>query len=184
MARIPDPIVKRRSIRRFSDREVPEELLAPILESVRWAPSWGNSQCWEIVVVRSPRLKEKLAASLSERNPASLAVLNAPVVLAICAGLGKAGFYRGTARTKFGDWFLFDLGLATQNLALTAQALGLGTVIVGGLDHDRAKEALRVPEEFELAVLVPLGYPDQQPSAPARRPPGEYTHLEMFSVKD
>jgi nitroreductase len=180
---IPDLIINRRSIRRFTDREIPDKILSPLLESVRWAPSWGNSQCWEVVVVRDSEIKEKLAATLSERNPATLAVKNAPVVLAICAALGKAGYYQGAAMTGFGDWFLFDLGLATQNLVLTAHALGLGSVIVGGMDQEKAKTTLQVPDGFELAVLIPLGFPDQQPSAPERRELNDYVHNEVFTLR-
>jgi nitroreductase len=180
---VTDLVSDRRSIRRFTDRDIPDEILFPVLESVRWAPSWGNSQCWEVVVVREVMIKEQLAETLSERNPATLAVKNAPVVLAICAALSKAGYYKGTPMTGFGDWFLFDLGLATQNLVLTAHALGLGSVIVGGMDQEKAKATLQVPEGFELAVLIPLGFPDQHPSAPERRELNDYVHNDLFTSK-
>jgi nitroreductase len=178
-----DLVSDRRSIRRFTDRDIPDEILSPVLESVRWAPSWGNSQCWEIVVVRKVMIKEKLAETLSERNPATLAVKNAPIVLAICAALNKAGYYKGTPMTGFGDWFLFDLGLATQNLVLTAHALGLGSVIVGGMDQEKANTTLQVPDGFQLAVLIPLGFPDQHPSAPERRELNDYVHNDLFTSK-
>ena len=178
---IPDLIVSRRSIRRFMDRDIPDEMIKTVLESAGCAPSWGNSQCWEIIVVRDIAIRKKLAGTLSERNPAFLAVSNAPVVLAVCAALGKAGYYKGLPQTKFGDWFLFDLGLATQNLVLTAHALGLGSVIVGGMDQDKAKNYLQVPPDFELAVLLPLGFPDQHPPAPHKRKRQDYLHNERFS---
>jgi len=49
-----DLVKTRRSIRKYEGRDVPAEALAAILEAVRWAPSWSNTQCWEIVVVRDP----------------------------------------------------------------------------------------------------------------------------------
>jgi nitroreductase len=54
---------------------------------------------------------------------------------------------------------MYDLGLATQNLCLMAHSLGLGTVIVGLFDHDRAKAVVNVPDGYELVTMIPLGYP-------------------------
>ena len=83
--------------------------------------------------------------------------------------------------TKFGDWFLFDLGIATQSLCLAAHDLGLGTVVVGLFDHDKAAEILKLPAEtHELVVLIPMGYPAKQPPAPKRREVSEFVHHETF----
>ena len=82
--------------------------------------------------------------------------------------------------TKFGDWFMFDLGIACQNLCLTAYSLGLGTVMVGLFDHDKANQILKVPQGYELAVLIPLGYPAKISSAPKRREISEFTHHDTF----
>lgn len=174
-------ILNRRSIRRFTEKEIPAAVLRDLLEAVRWAPSWGNSQCWEVIVVKSKTRQEELSAIVTDRNPATLAVKTAPVVLAMCARTGKSGFYKGSAVSKFGDWFMFDLGIATQNVALAAHSLGLGSVIVGAFDHDQAKGILNLPAGFEVVVLLPLGYPAQTPPAPARRSIEEFCHDERFA---
>lgn len=171
---------QRRSIRKYEDRDVPEELVQRILEAVRWSPSWTNCQCWEIVVVRDAATKEKLQQTILPKNPATKAIVAAPVVLAVCGRLGVSGYYDNQPSTKFGDWFLFDLGIATQSLCLAAQDLGLGTVIVGLLDHDRAKAVLNVPDGVELVALIPLGYPAKTPPAPKRREAAEFTHRETY----
>ena len=121
---IMDLITKRRSIRRYRQEEVPESTVEDILEAARWAPSWANTQCWEIVVVRDQQLKEQLQEVLSPKNPAGPAMVNAPLVLAICGKKEVSGYYKGTAITKFGDWMLYDLGLTTQNILLAAAARG------------------------------------------------------------
>ena len=171
---------QRRSIRKYEDRDVPEELVNRILEAVRWSPSWTNCQCWEIVVVRDAATKEKLQETILPKNPATKAIVAAPVVLAVCGRRGVSGYYDNQASTKFGDWYLFDLGIATQSLCLAARDLGLGTVIVGLLDHDRAKSVLNVPDGVELVALIPLGYPAKSPSAPKRREVAEFTHRETY----
>jgi len=182
MADVIEVIHGRRSIRKYQDREIPEEHLAAILEAIRWAPSWTNSQCWEVIVIKDKAIKKKIQGVLppSSANPSSNAIVEAPVVLAICGKLGKSGYYKGEVATKLGDWFLFDLGIATQTLCLTAHSLNLGTVIVGLFDQEKVKEILRVPEGFELVALVPLGYPAQEAKARPRKEISEFVHYDTF----
>jgi nitroreductase len=176
-----DIVRSRRSIRKYEDRDVTAEVVGTLLEAVRWAPSWANTQCWEIVVVRSRAIKEQLQSTLPPKgNPAWSAILQAPVVLALCGRLKSSGYYRDQASTKFGDWFMFDLGVACQNIALTAHAHGLGTVVVGLFDHDKARAVLKVPEGYELVALIPVGYPAKISSAPKRRETTEFTHPDTF----
>jgi nitroreductase len=173
-------IKERRSIRRYQDKEIPDELLYEVLESVRWAPSWANTQPWEVVVIKNRTLKESIQSMVNPRNPSSLALVNAPVLLVICGQLKKSGYYNDEYPTKFGDWFMHDLGLATQNLCLTAHNAGLGTVIVGLFDHDKVGELIKLPDDHEVLTLIPLGYPDQDPKPPRRKEQTEYVHLEEF----
>ena len=176
-----DIVKGRRSIRKYESTEVPQEALDSILESVRWAPSWHNTQCWEIVIVTESSRKEQLQACLPGKlNPAVKAIAQAPIVLALSGKLNSSGCYRGMPITKFGDWFMFDLGLACQNICLTAHHLGLGTVVVGAFDHDKAAKILKMPAGHELVVLIPLGYPAKVGKAPSRRASEEFTHYDQF----
>lgn len=174
-----DVIKERRSIRHYTDREVPQDMLDQVLEAVQWSPSWANTQCWEIVVVKDPENKEKIKETLG-KNPAAKAMVDAPIVLAVCGKLNASGYYKGEVTTKFGDWLLYDLGIATQSLCLAAHALGLGTVVVGLFDHDRVKEILQVPDGVEVVSLIPLGFPAKGSGAPKRREISEFTHYDRF----
>ena len=173
-------IKARRSVRKYEEKNVPEEVLSSILEAVRWSPSWANTQCWEVVVIRDREIKENLKESIFPKNPATNAITQAPLLLAVCGKLKSSGFYNNIVTTKFGDWFMFDLGLFTQTLCLAAQDLGLGTVVVGLFDHDKAKGIIKVPEGYELVALVPLGYPAKISSAPQRREIREFVHQNTF----
>jgi nitroreductase len=170
----------RRSIRRFQDKLIPEKDLREILEAVQWSPSWANTQCWEIIVVKEASTKEKLKESLTPKNPATVGLTEAPVVLALCGKLQSSGYYKGQATTRLGDWFMFDLGIATQSLCLTAHSLGLGTVIVGSIEHEKAKAVLGVGEGYDVVALIPVGYPAKDSAAPKRREISEFTHHEKF----
>ena len=180
MSELMEIIKSRRSIRKYEDKPVPQDLLNQVLEAVQWAPSWANTQCWEIITVKQAATKQQLQETMGKGNPATKAIVEAPVLLAICGKLKSSGYYKEQVTTKFGDWMMFDLGIATQSLCLAAYALGLGTVIVGLFDHDKAAEILGLPEGYELVSLIPLGYPAKISSAPKRREIIEFAHTERF----
>jgi nitroreductase len=171
----------RRSVRKYEDTPVPGDVLEKVLEAVRWAPSWANTQCWEVVAVTDPAVKEQLQATLpSTGNPAVKAMVQAPVVLVLCGKKNVSGFYKDQASTKFGEWMLFDLGIATQNICLIAHSLGLGTVVVGMFDHDKAATVVNVPPGYELVAMIPMGYPAKSGSAPKRKELSEFVHRERW----
>jgi nitroreductase len=175
-----DVIRKRRSIRKYQDQPLPQGALDLLLEAVMWSPSWHNTQVWEVVVVSEQAGKEKLAETLAPGNPATKAMVAAPVVLVVCGRLNESGMIKGQTSTKFGDWFMFDLGMACQNICLTAADQGLGTVVVGLFNHDQAAQVVNLPANQEVVAMIPVGVPAKTPSAPKRREPGEFTHYEKF----
>ena len=173
-------IQARRSIRSYKADPVKEEDLKVILEAARWAPSWRNSQCWRFVVVRDPRVKAELADALSPGNAATSAVKEAPVVIAACAELGKSGYKRGEVCTDKGDWFMFDVALAMQNLVLAAWSVGLGTVHVGWVDAKKAAKILQLPQDIVFVEMTPLGYPDEEPEARPRKELSEIMFYDRY----
>jgi nitroreductase len=163
-----EAIKTRRSIRRYTSDPVDDTKIETILEAGRWAPSWKNTQCWRFIVVRDANIKAKLADTLigpvrdniQGKNPAADAIRQAPVVIVACAELGKSGLNAGNFATDKGDWYMFDVALAMQNIVLAAHALGLGTVHAGLMDAKKAAEILGVPAGFCVVEMTPLGYPD------------------------
>jgi len=177
-----DGIKGRRSVRKYERDPVPEEALRTVLEAVRWAPSWANTQCSEVIVVRETNVKSELATTLSKRNPALSSMTDAPIVLVLCGRKGTSGFYKNQATTVKGDWLMFDTGIAMQNLCLTAHSLGLGTVIIGLFDHKKAEEILGVPRNVEVVAMTPLGYPAAVGAAPKRKELSEFVFYEKYRV--
>ena len=180
MAELMDAIKNRRSIRAYDNKEIPEDVLNQVLEAVRWAPSWANTQCWEIVAVKDPAVKEALQGTLSKGNPSTKAMVEAPVVLVLAGKLQSSGYYKGQATTSIGDWYMFDLGLAAQNLCLAAHGLGLGTVMIGLYDLEKAAKVLGLPEDYQMVALIPIGYAAKPSSAPKRREISEFTRQDKF----
>jgi len=192
-----EAIKNRRSIRQQKSDRIPEETLGKVLEAARWAPSWANTQCWRFIVVNDQEVKKRLsatrfgrpapppgAAPMPPQPPVAGPIIEAPVVIAVCAETNKAGVRPdGTPATDKGNsWYMYDTGLATQNLCLAAHALGLGTVILGAFDAKKAGEILSVPEGFAVVVLVPLGYPAQPARPSTRKELSENTYYNKFGA--
>lgn len=169
-------IRSRRSMRKYQQRPVEPEKLERVLAAIQWAPSWVNLQPWEVIIVDEPALKEKLQQCVPESNPGRKALQQAPLLLVMCGRQGVSGFYKGERSTVHGDWVMFDLGIACQNLCLAAWAEGLGTLHLGLLDHNRAGQVLELPEDIKVYEIIPLGYPAKEGTAPKRRPVEEFVH--------
>lgn len=180
MEHLMEIIKNRRSIRHFEATPLSDEMVNTLLESIKWAPSWANTQCWEVVVVKDQGIKEQLAEAVFKGNPAQKSIVAAPAVFVLCAKLQSSGYYKGQVTTKFGDWFMFDSGIACQNLCLCGHAMGLGSVVVGLFDHDKTRAVLNVPEGYEVVCMVPMGHPAKSSSAPRRREIAEFTHNDTF----
>ena len=164
-----EAIKGRRSVREYKSDPIPTEKLHRVLEAVRWSPSWANTQCWEVVVVRDAETKNRLAETLSSTNPARKGIMQAPITLVLVGIKERAGFKKGEAATDKGDWYMFDCGVAMQNLCLVAHAEGLGTVIVGLFDAAKASEVLQVPPDRAVVAITPLGFAATAPSPPKRK---------------
>lgn len=182
-------IKTRRSVREYKSDPVDDKTVELVLEAGRWAPSWANTQCWRFIVVRDSKMKAKVADTLFRRpggfeNPSTKAVNTVPVLIVVCAQMGKSGCRPdGETVTEKGDWYMFDTALAVQNMVLAAHALGLGTVIIGAFDAPRAAEILGVPDGYSLVTLFPLGVPDEKPGPRPRKELSEIVYHDKFGLK-
>ena len=178
-----DAIKNRRSIRRYKADLVDDKKIEAILEAGRWSPSWSNTQCCRFIVVRDPVVRAKIAECLMKirlpdreiDNPAAKALVTIPVLIVVCAEIGKSGLKPGPGGgtgeyiTDKGDWFMFDAALAVENMILAAHGLGLGTVIIGAFDAKKVEQALGVPKGYRVVTFFPIGVPDQEAKTPPRK---------------
>ena len=178
-----EAIKTRRSIRKYKTTPVDDKTLELILEAARWAPSWGNTQCWRLIVVSDDDIKNRLADTLNATNTAMDAIRQAPLLIVACAELGKSGFSDGELATDKGDWFMFDVALAMQNLVLAAHSLGLATVHVGSFDAKKAADIVELPQGYCVVEMTPLGYPDQVRDPRPRKELSEIVFYNRFGVK-
>jgi nitroreductase len=138
-----EAIQKRRSIRAYQDKPVPREKIEKILEAGRLAPSARNSEPWHFIVVTDKEKRKALSGGMWAKF-----LSQAPLVIVAC-GDKKAS----------PDWYAIDVALAVENMVLTAVNEGLGTCCVGSFDEKDVKAVVKVPENFEVLVMLAVGYP-------------------------
>ena len=167
-----DCIKGRRSIRKFKEQPIDRELLSEIIETASYAPSWKHTQITRYIAVTG-ELKDKLAAECTSAYPKNGEIITqAPMLIVVTYIKGRSGFERdGSFSTaKEGSWQMFDAGVAAQTFCLADYEQGIGSVIMGIFDEAKAASLLNIPEEREIVALIPIGYPDEEPVAPRRKP--------------
>ncbi|UCH70197.1 MAG: nitroreductase family protein [Candidatus Bathyarchaeota archaeon] len=149
-----EAIRKRRSVLRFETTPLKEKQIQTILEAGRWAPSWLNKQPWSFTVVTDPSIKE----SLSKFAPTvyEAGVQEAPICIVVSVDPSEDTFH-----------FVEDGTAATQNMALAAYSLGLGSCWIGifnieeekGSSEEKIKNTLEIPKTHRVVSLLPIGVP-------------------------
>lgn len=164
----------RRSVRSFTEDEVSDEEVKKIIDAARWAPSAGNIQPWEFVVVRKPETKKRLAESALGQS----FIEEAPVVIVVCANEARSRMGYGSRGANL--YCIQDTAAATENLLLAASALGLGSCWVGAFHEDQVREILKLPGGVRPVAIVPIGRPAERPKPPRKRSLTEIVHHETF----
>lgn len=143
----------RRSIRKYSDQAVPDEAIERMLRAAMMAPSAGNAQPWQFVVVRDRSKLEKV----KDYNPYAAMAEKAPVAVLVCGDLRLE---------KYQGFWVQDCSAAVQNLLLAVHGMGLGAVWTGIYPMESRVEGFKalfdLPDPVIPLALVVIGYPDQR----------------------
>jgi len=162
-----DFICRRRSVRRYQKKALPDEVLEVLMKAAMAAPSGNNAQPWEFVIVRDPKIKE----DLSGVHPWVYMAAEAPVAVVV---LGD----------KSSEWWEDDCAAATENLLLAAANLGLGTVWCG-IKEDQARavrKILGVSGNMGVLCIIPMGYPAESAS-PHTKYRKDKVHRDTYGQK-
>lgn len=151
-------IKTRRSIRKFTDEPVPDELINKIIEAGTWAPSGMNNQPWKFAVIRNEDLKNKL----SRLTHYSKIILSSNVLIAVF--LDNSLSYDRTKDT-------LAIGACIQNMLLLIHSMGLGAVWLGEIlkNKDRVREIVEGSHDLELMAVIALGYPAEKGGKGSRK---------------
>ncbi|MHA1925284.1 MAG: nitroreductase family protein [Candidatus Thorarchaeota archaeon] len=177
MMDILDLVMKRRHIHHFDSDPVSAEDLRTLLEAARWAPSAGNLQPWEIIVINSDEDRNALVDVLKRKEY----MRSAPLVLVFCADLSRSSGRYGDRGSSL--YAIQDTTAAIQNVLLTATGLGLGSGWVGDFDEKALTDLFKLPPDVRPMALIMIGKPKENPTPPSRREVEDFTHIGEFGKR-
>ena len=169
-----EAIKERRSIRSFTAGDVSDEAVKQLIDAARYAPSAGNTQPLELVVVRDQKIKQLLTlAALNQ-----MFIQKAPVVFVVSADITRSRMHYGGRGKKL--YSIQDTAAATENILLAAHELGLATCWIGAFHEKAVANAIKAPKNTRPVAIIPVGHPAEKPSAPKRRAVNDFVHYETF----
>ncbi len=143
-----EAIQKRKSIRNYELTPVPKETLLKILEAGRIAPSAGNRQPWHFIIVTDAEKRKELSRGVFARF-----LVDVPVVIVACSDVKASA-----------AWYAVDVSLAVENIILAATAEGLGTCCIGSFSEENVKQALGIPKNLSVVLMLAVGFPKDKES--------------------
>jgi nitroreductase len=156
----------RRSVRKFREDAVSDEMVRKLLEAAHWAPSGGNRQAWRFVAVQDRRKISMIKAfSPGLRG-------DPPLVIVACIEKPTEPISKVV--------YLMDISMASQNILLAAAELGLGTCCVRSFSEYAIRKLVNLSADIDPMLLISVGYPDEKPSPPYRKPMNEICFRDSF----
>lgn len=194
---------RRRTIRGYDrDRDVPEEYIQKILDIARWAPSGGNGQPWEFIVIRDPEMRQRIVDLWVKQNQTKIEMeravrgkagrmgggfRNAPVYIVVVGDPRVDQCYPIRTREEKGNQhYISGLASAVLLIHLAATSLGVGSQWVSDANSPYMSTMLKawlgIPDNLRIYELIPIGYPVRHPEAPPRRSTEDIVHRERYEV--
>jgi len=153
---------------------ISEELLDTLLKAAQLAPSAGNLQARDFIVVRDPNMKHELAQAAYGQ----FFIAMAPVVLVGCANMARSRIAYGQRAELYA---VQDATIAASYIQLAAEALGVGTCWIGAFDEKRVSSSLKIPLDIRPVLMLPIGYAEEVPEPRPRMALNRFTHQELWS---
>jgi len=142
---VSDAVKVRKSVRAYDSKDIPEDVLARILEAGRISPSASNTQSWHFIVVKDAVKRRTLS-----QHRWTKFLTESPVVIVGCGDKSDP------------DWYVIDVSIALQTMVLVATSEGIGTCWIGDFDEDEVRELCKIPKNFSVVCLLALGYPREK----------------------
>jgi len=190
--KIIQPIRTRRSIRKYKNTPVENEKIELMLESARLAPSGGNSQPWNFIIVKSEETRRKITEACHNQRWMKQAPVFIVAVADISVRLKRIRERDpGITDTSHLDlhetsphpelkMIIRDTAIAIEHLVLQAGALGLGTCWIAWFRQESIRPILNIPKDKYVVAVVCVGYADQSPISPPRKPLKQLVRYERW----
>ncbi|MBI2530408.1 MAG: nitroreductase family protein [Candidatus Diapherotrites archaeon] len=163
---------ERHSVRAYRDKPIAEQTLGKLLLAINSAPSAGNRQAYEIVVVKGAEKKKKIADVAHQQF-----IANAPVVLVFVSSPERNASYGARGKELYA---IQDAAIAASYAQLAATALGLCTCWIGAFDEGKIAEIIRAEKNMKVACIMPVAYAKEIPFATERRSMKDIVHEDSI----
>ncbi len=165
-----DVAEERRSVRSFEQKEIPEEEIKEIIEIGHMAPSAGNRQARDFVLVSDEELKERLVYNAYGQSFIS----EAPWVIVVCANQKRSAERYGERGREL--YSIQDATAAVENMLLAVVDRSYGAVWIGAFEEKKVAATLEIPEGVRPIALIPIGHPAETPTEPKKMDAEELIH--------
>jgi nitroreductase len=169
-----EALERRRSVRAYERKPIEEEKLRQLLEAVNSAPSAGNLQAYEVVLVRAPERIRQLARASHDQT----FIEDAPVVLVFVANPLRNSHTYGRRGEHL--YCMQDATIACTYAHLAATALGLSSCWIGAFDDEVVANIIGAEPPLQPAAILPIAYPAEHPTPRPRRPLTDLIHEERL----
>ena len=174
-------ITARRSIRKFKEQPVGDDMILQLLESARLAPSGSNTQPWHFIVVKSEAAKKRLAEVSHRQKWMENAPVHIVCVADIRCRIGGDPVSLDETSPQFElKQIIRDTAIAVEHIVLEAENLGLGTCWVAWFEQKDIRPVLNIPEDKFVVAILAVGYADEQPKARLRKKLDSIVHYETW----
>ncbi|MFW5852787.1 MAG: nitroreductase family protein [Nanoarchaeota archaeon] len=164
----------RKSVKKYLDKPVPNDLIGAVVESGSMAPSSGNKQNWKFVVVKNPTTQDQIAKHCNEQYW----MASAPVFIVVCSDDDTiVRFYGNRGKTVYS---IQNCAAAMQNMLLAAHSLGLGSCWVSEFDEVELANDIGLSSGARVQAILTLGYPTKEVHKKTFRPLKNIMFLESY----
>lgn len=168
-----DVIQKRKSIRKFTEDVVPDDIIEKLLETARLAPTWANMQGVRFVVVKDPEKLEKVKSAISQGW-----VKGAKTIIVVCIEPRKSG-----KNTNGLEYYTVDAAICAEHIVLACTNFNLGCCWVGFFKEEDVISALNIPKRTRVIALLPIGYPAADAKPVERKSLSEIAFRDEYGKK-
>ncbi|MFW6230707.1 MAG: nitroreductase family protein [Nanoarchaeota archaeon] len=171
-----EAIKTRRSVKKYLDKAVPDNIIGSIVEAGSLAPSAGNKQPWKFIVIKDPDTRENVARHCKEQYW----MTKAPVHIAVVSDESMMEKFYGK---RAGFYSVQSCSAAAENMLIMAHGQGLGACWVSGFDDMELANDLGLPSGSRVQVVMTLGYPTKEIRRKTTRPLNEVLYLGSYGGK-
>ncbi len=169
-------IKDRRSIREYvNDRDINYEDILEIIEAARWAPSSGNLQNWYFIIIKDKEKIKQIAIAAKQEF-----IKDSAAVIIVCSDDKLVENIYGNRGKMYA---IQNVAASIQNMLLVATEKGIGTCWIGAFDEEKVREIASIPNNINIHAIITLGYYNNKPPAPERKPLEDIVFFEKWGNK-